>query len=90
MKIFIPILLSASFAIFAQTKSELSSAKAKMIQESISQYSGNCPCPYNSMRNGRSCGRRSAYSRPGGKSPLCYENDITDEQARRWLKGKNR
>ena len=24
------------------------------------------------------CGGRSAYSRPGGASPLCYESDISD------------
>jgi hypothetical protein len=29
------------------------------------------------MRNGRSCGKRSAYSRPGGESPLCYKEDVT-------------
>lgn len=30
-----------------------------------------CACPDDSMRNGRACGGRSAYSRPGGASPLC-------------------
>jgi hypothetical protein len=29
------------------------------------------------MRNGRACGGRSAYSRPGGASPLCYPGDVT-------------
>ena len=43
-----------------------------MIQESISSYHGSCPCPYNFAANGSQCGRRSAYSRPGGASPLCY------------------
>jgi hypothetical protein len=28
------------------------------------------------MRNGRACGGRSAYSRPGGASPLCYPSDV--------------
>lgn len=35
-------------------------------------YVGTCDCPYDLMRNGRSCGGRSAYSRPGGRSPVCY------------------
>ncbi|KAB2766067.1 SH3 domain-containing protein [Brucella anthropi] len=35
-------------------------------------YVGTCDCPYDVMRNGRSCGGRSAYSRPGGRSPVCY------------------
>lgn len=35
-------------------------------------YVGTCDCPYDLMRNGRLCGGRSAYSRPGGRSPSCY------------------
>jgi hypothetical protein len=35
-------------------------------------YVGTCDCPYDLMRNGRRCGGRSAYSRPGGRSPICY------------------
>ena len=50
-----------------------------MIRDSINSYAGNCPCPYNRASNGSSCGRRSAYSRPGGASPLCYPQDITQE-----------
>lgn len=34
--------------------------KKAIIQESISNYPGNCPCPYNSARNGSRCGGRSA------------------------------
>jgi hypothetical protein len=34
-------------------------------------------CPDDTMRNGRACGGRSAYSRPGGASPLCYPSDVT-------------
>lgn len=37
-----------------------------------SPYVGRCECPYDVMRNGRSCGGRSAYSRPGGAQPRCY------------------
>lgn len=51
--------------------------KQAIIAESLSHYRGNCPCPYNVDRAGRSCGRRSAYSRPGGASPLCYPDDVT-------------
>ena len=39
--------------------------KKAIIRESVARYPGNCPCPYNSDRAGRSCGRRSAYSRAG-------------------------
>jgi hypothetical protein len=37
-----------------------------------------CACPDDRMRNGRACGGRSAYSRPGGASPLCYSTDVTE------------
>ena len=49
------------------------------IEESISSYPGNCPCPYNRASNGSRCGKRSAWSRAGGYSPLCYESDVSDE-----------
>lgn len=51
--------------------------KQQIIRESIASYSGSCPCPYNTDRAGRSCGRRSAYSRPGGASPACYAEDVS-------------
>lgn len=37
-----------------------------------SPYVGTCDCPYDRMRNGRICGGNSAYSRPGGRSPVCF------------------
>lgn len=49
-----------------------------LIRQSIANYWGSCPCPYNTDRAGRRCGRRSAYSRPGGASPLCYPRDVSD------------
>ena len=52
--------------------------KRILISQSVARYSGSCPCPYNTDRAGRRCGGRSAYSRPGGASPLCYANDVTD------------
>jgi hypothetical protein len=48
-----------------------------IINQSIVNYSGRCPCPYNRTSNGSSCGKRSAYSRAGGYSPLCYPSDVT-------------
>ena len=49
----------------------------QLIDNSIASYSGNCPWPYNSASNGSRCGKRSAYSRPGGRAPLCFKEDIT-------------
>lgn len=33
---------------------------------------GSCDCPYDYAKNGSICGGRSAYSRPGGREPVCY------------------
>ena len=53
--------------------------KQEIIKDSIATYRGSCPCPYNVDRAGRRCGARSAYSRPGGASPICYEKDVTQK-----------
>lgn len=49
----------------------------RLIAASIAAYTGSCPCPYFQDRGGRSCGRRSAYSRGGGYSPICFAEDVT-------------
>lgn len=49
----------------------------RIIAESIAGYPGSCPCPYNVDRGGRRCGKRSAYSKPGGYAPLCFAGDVT-------------
>ena len=55
-----------------------------LIRQSIAAYRGNCPCPYNRASNGSRCGKRSAYSRPGGASPLCYPTDVSDSMIARY------
>lgn len=49
-----------------------------LVARSIAGYGGSCPCPFNRDRAGRSCGARSAYSRPGGASPMCYASDVSE------------
>jgi hypothetical protein len=52
---------------------------AILIKISRDQYHAtgrSCACPDDTMRNGRACGSRSAYSRPGGAAPLCYPTDV--------------
>jgi len=58
--------------------------RQQMIASSVESYSGSCPCPDFRDRGGRRCGGRSAYSRPGGASPLCYARDISDEAVSRY------
>lgn len=55
-----------------------------LINESRMNYPGNCPCPDNLDRAGRRCGKRSAYSKPGGYAPLCYPVDVTREMIERF------
>lgn len=63
----------------ANTKLTDSQIKALLIQKSISSYPGTCPCPYSVNRAGHRCGKRSAYSKPGGRTPLCYPSDVTQK-----------
>jgi hypothetical protein len=68
----------------AATESEI---RQRIVQESVAAYLATghpCACPYNSARNGSSCGGRSAYSRPGGTAPLCYSSDATDGMVSDW------
>lgn len=50
-----------------------------LIQQSRANYPGSCPCPDDVDRAGRRCGRRSAHSKPSGRSPLCYPEDVSVE-----------
>ena len=75
-KLLLVTLISMVGLVQAATNGEI---KQELIRQSISSYSGSCPCPYNSARNGSRCGGRSAYSRPGGYSPLCYPSDVTND-----------
>ncbi len=63
-----------------ETPRQLSAARIRqiLIEESIADYAGSCPCPYSTARNGSRCGRRSAYSRAGGADVLCYPKDVSD------------
>jgi len=78
------ILMMLSFS--AMAKSDLSDdqVKQQMINQSIASYSGSCPCPYNTASNGSRCGRRSAYTKPGGYAPLCYDTDITSQMVKQY------
>lgn len=55
-----------------------------IINTSIANYSGPCACPYNRASNGSKCGRRSAYSKPGGYVSVCYIEDVTLAMIESW------
>ncbi len=82
-RLFCALVLLSPAAASAKSMSDADVRQA-MIQESISSYPGHCPCPYNLASNGSHCGKRSAWSKPGGYAPLCYPNDITDEMVKQY------
>lgn len=71
-----------------QSSQSVEAIKQKIIQQSIENYPGNCPCPYNTARNGSRCGKRSAYNRAGGYAPLCYPEDVSDRMVKEY-KGRS-
>lgn len=61
-----------------------------IIDQSTSAYFAtghNCPCPDNLASNGSRCGGRSAFSRRGGASPICYPEQITPYMILQWRRG---
>ena len=70
---------------YAQSDAEV---RQRIIRQSIASYPGPCACPYNTDRAGRSCGRRSAYSRPGGFAPQCYPADVTQNEVDAWRRAQ--
>lgn len=61
--------------------------RESIIQQSVSDYLATghpCACPYNADRAGHACGRRSAYSRPGGAAPICYPGDVSRGMIEDW------
>jgi len=76
---FLSLLVFASPAVGAEALTD-AQVRKRMIDESIAAYHGACPCPDSKNRSGRKCGKNSAYSKPGGQAPLCYPEDIPDDQ----------
>lgn len=66
--------------------SEHSAVKKRMLLEHQAQYQGSCPCPQSFGKNRVRCGDDSVYTKNDGKSPLCYESDITDEMLAEYMK----
>ncbi len=40
----------------------------------------SCPCPYDVAFDGKICGGRSAYAKPGGDEPACYQGETAARQ----------
>lgn len=79
--IFLVLLPAAASAATALSDAEV---RRRIIAESIAAYPGPCPCPYNLKRNGKACGTASAHSKPGGRTPVCYEREVTAAMVSEW------
>ncbi len=64
----------------APSSREVTRARQAIIAQSVRAYQGSCPCPYHRDRANRRCGKRSAWSRPGGASPICYASDVSQSR----------
>ena len=71
--------LSLSLVTGQAAKKTDAEIKQLLIKESIGAYKGSCACPYSKDSAGKNCGARSAYSKPGGAAPLCFERDVTEK-----------
>ena len=83
-KLFYFALFGLALSVNAKSNYTDEQIKQQIINNSIASYSGSCPCPYNVARNGIQCGRRSAYSKPGGASPICYPQDVSKQMVNRY------
>lgn len=81
-------LLTFSFVVVSALAAGLTDEeiRQRIVDKDLSRYSGLCPCPESFDSNGHRCGERSAYSRPGGKKPLCYPADVPDEEIEKYRK----
>lgn len=83
----VAVLMMLSYSTMAKNNLSDDQVKQQMINQSIASYSGSCPCPYNTASNGSRCGRRSAYKKPAGYAPLCYDTDITSQMVKQYRDG---
>ncbi|RYZ92148.1 MAG: hypothetical protein EOP06_05140 [Proteobacteria bacterium] len=74
------LMVGIAFNPFVAEAKNTNQVVQQIIDESISSYPGNCPCPYNVARNGSRCGKRSAHSRAGGYAPKCFPADVTKQE----------
>ena len=84
---FILLLFVSSFAYADNSSMSDEEIIQVIIYKSIATHRGNCACPYNRTTNGSKCGRRSAYSRPGGYQPMCYPSDVPRQMIEEFRRG---
>jgi len=73
-------------AVVAQPALSDDEIRRLIVHDSISSYTGACPCPESVNRAGHRCGGNSAYSRACGATVLCYVGDVTQEMVDQYRK----
>ena len=86
MKLMVPVIMGlALFSLQACAQDSkpkgLSDAeiRQRLVDKSIKDYAGECPCPETRTSSGKKCGKNSAYSKAGGADgrPLCYPSNVS-------------
>jgi hypothetical protein len=73
-------LATAALAESPLTDQQIATLLVKASRDAYYQTGHPCACPEALARNGSRCGKRSAYSRPGGAEPYCYVTDVPKEK----------
>ena len=56
-----------------------------IIAKSIQQYGGECACPFQVDRHGRTCGKRAGILLgPRHPKPFCTPADVPDDKVKAW------
>jgi hypothetical protein len=84
MPLFAAISLLLTFTVLAQpapkqqqfTDQQIAEIIVRESREAYYRTGHPCACPEDVARDGSRCGKRSAYSRPGGAEPYCYVTDV--------------
>jgi hypothetical protein len=71
---------TAALAQSPQTDQQIATMIVKASRDAYYRTGHPCACPEDLARNGSRCGKRSAYSRPGGAEPYCYVTDVSKEK----------
>jgi hypothetical protein len=73
-------LASSALAESPLTDQQIATIIVKASRDAYYHTGHPCACPEDLARNGSRCGKRSAYSRPGGAEPYCYVTDVPKEK----------
>lgn len=76
------LLLAIPIASLSQVRYAVPDAyeRVRVIMKSIAAHPGECACPYTLDRNGRMCGKRSAWYTAKNKKPICFFFEISGDQ----------